>query len=152
MLSPKHLLNKNFISILARLSPKPLLNRSNISILAKSVRSEKKKTYVVDTEGVREDTHKKSVFLVVGPLRFYPPYTNGLVVHANFFCFCFFSLIIAGFCQLFLFLPNFWAKTAGVFCLVVRGVYPPYTLCGPTTKKSHFFMCFFSNSVFRNKL
>ena len=29
-------------------------------------------------------THK-SVFLVVGPLRFYPPYTNGLVVHANFF-------------------------------------------------------------------
>ena len=36
-------------------------------------------------EGVREDTHKKSVFLVVGPLRFYPPYTNGLVVHATFF-------------------------------------------------------------------
>ena len=34
---------------------------------------------------VREDTHKKSVFsLVVGPLRFYPPYTNGLVVHATF--------------------------------------------------------------------
>ena len=31
---------------------------------------------------LREDTHKKSVFLVVGPLRFYPPYTNGLVVHA----------------------------------------------------------------------
>ena len=34
---------------------------------------------------VREDTHKKGVFLVVGPLRFYPPYTNGLVVHATFF-------------------------------------------------------------------
>ena len=29
-------------------------------------------------------THKKSVFLVVKPLRFYPPYTNGLVVHATF--------------------------------------------------------------------
>ena len=26
---------------------------------------------------VREDTHKKMVFLVLGPLRFYPPYTNG---------------------------------------------------------------------------
>ena len=33
----------------------------------------------------REDTHKKVFFLVVGPLRFYPPYTNGLVVHATFF-------------------------------------------------------------------
>ena len=37
-------------------------------------------------------THiKKVVFLVVGPLRFYPPYTNGLVVNAtdfdNFFFF-----------------------------------------------------------------
>ena len=31
---------------------------------------------------LREDTHKKVFFLVVGPLRFYPPYTNGLVVHA----------------------------------------------------------------------
>ena len=33
---------------------------------------------------VREDTHKKSVFLVVGPIRFYPPYPIGLVVHATF--------------------------------------------------------------------
>ena len=33
---------------------------------------------------VREDT-------MVGPLRFYPPYTNGLVVNATFF---FFSLIM----------------------------------------------------------
>jgi len=33
-------------------------------------------------------THiKKVVLLVVGPLRFYPPYTNGLVVHATFFFF-----------------------------------------------------------------
>ena len=36
---------------------------------------------------LKEDTHKKSVILVVGPLRFYPPYTNGLVVHATFFFF-----------------------------------------------------------------
>ena len=36
---------------------------------------------------LREDTHKKRVFLVVGPLRFYPPYTNGLVVHAIFLSF-----------------------------------------------------------------
>ena len=35
---------------------------------------------------IKEDTHKKKFFfLVVGPLRFYPPYTNGLVVHATFF-------------------------------------------------------------------
>ena len=38
----------------------------------------------------REDTHKKSVFFSGGTLRFYPPYTNGLVVH-----FFFFSLVIA---------------------------------------------------------
>ena len=38
---------------------------------------------------LKEDTHKKiMVFLVVGPLRFYPLYTNGLVVLATFF-FCF---------------------------------------------------------------
>ena len=31
------------------------------------------------------ETHiKKNFFLVVGPLRLYPPYTNGLVVHATF--------------------------------------------------------------------
>ena len=62
---------------------------------------------------IREDTHKKGVFLVVGPLRFYLPYTNGLMVLPPFFSF-FFSLIIAwnGFWQFFLFLPNFWAKTA----------------------------------------
>ena len=44
---------------------------------------------------LREDTHKKVFFLVVGPIRFYPPYTNGLVVHATyFFFFIFFSLRI----------------------------------------------------------
>ena len=33
---------------------------------------------------LREDTHKKKVFfLVIGPLRFYPPYSNGLVVHGR---------------------------------------------------------------------
>ena len=34
-------------------------------------------------QSIREDTHKKVSFLVVGPIRFYPPYTNGLVVHAT---------------------------------------------------------------------
>ena len=59
-------------------------------------------------------THiKKVFFLVVGPLRISPPYTNGLVVHLCF------------------------------FCLVVRGVTPPHTLSGPTTKKTLFFMCVF---------
>ena len=33
---------------------------------------------------LREDAHKKVFFLVVGPIRFYPPYTNGLVVHVTF--------------------------------------------------------------------
>ena len=32
---------------------------------------------------LREDTHKKKFFIVIRPLRFYPPYTNGLVVHAT---------------------------------------------------------------------
>ena len=36
---------------------------------------------LISTKG--RHTHKKSVFLVVGPLRFSPPYTNGLVVHAT---------------------------------------------------------------------
>ena len=39
---------------------------------------------------IREDTHKIKFFLVVGPLRFYTPYMNGLVVHATFFFFFFF--------------------------------------------------------------
>ena len=34
---------------------------------------------------LREDTHKSVFFLVVGPLRVYPPYTHGLVVHATLF-------------------------------------------------------------------
>ena len=37
---------------------------------------------------IREDTNK-IIFLVVGPLRFFPPYTNDLVVHASFFSFFF---------------------------------------------------------------
>ena len=48
----------------------------------------------------------------------------------------------------FLFLPNFCGKSArmlekkSVFCLVVRGVNPPYTLSGPTTqKKNVFYVC-----------
>ena len=66
---------------------------------------------------LREDTHKKSFFLLVGPLRIYPPFTNDLVVHATF--------------------------GLNVFWLVVRGVYPPYTLSGSTTKKNTFFICVF---------
>ena len=60
---------------------------------------------------LREVTHKKSVFLLVGPLRFNPPYTNGLVVPAIFF----FSLKIDWnrFWQFFIFLPKFWANTSG---------------------------------------
>ena len=49
-----------------------------------------------------------------GPLRFYPPYINGLVVHTPFFFSLFFSLIIAwNWCWQFFFLSNFWAKKAG---------------------------------------
>ena len=32
-----------------------------------------------------------------------------------------------------------------IFCLVVGGFTPPYTLNGPTTKKNTFFMCVFPN-------
>ena len=53
---------------------------------------------------LREGTHKKKFFFfkVVGPLRF-PLYSNGLVAHATH------SLK-----RIFSFLPNFWAKIAGI--------------------------------------
>ena len=63
----------------------------------------------IDIVALREDTHKKNVFfLVVGPLRFYPPYTNDLVVHVTFF----FSLIMARnrFENFFFYLPIFALK------------------------------------------
>ena len=48
----------------------------------------RKKKYRIQICQCRGKTHiKKCVFLVVGPLRLYPPYTTGLVVHATFFCF-----------------------------------------------------------------
>ena len=72
---------------------------------------------------IREDTHKEVVFLVVGPLRFYPPFTNGFMVHAT---------------KQF---SPFIEKNV-VFCLVVGGVTPPYTLSGTTTKKNTlFYVC-----------
>ena len=45
----------------------------------------------------------------------------------------------------FFFIPIFGLKQPDFrkkvfFCLVVRGVYPPYTLSGPTTKKT-LFLC-----------
>ena len=57
--------------------------------------------------GISKGRHiKKSFFFVVGPLRFYPQYINGLVVHAPFF----FTLILAlyGFRQFISIFPNFW--------------------------------------------
>ena len=46
----------------------------------------------------------------------------------------------------FFFFPFFGLKQPGFrkkvfFCLLVRGVYAPYTLNGQTTKKNTFFMC-----------
>ena len=82
----------------------------------------KKKSFLL-----REDTHKKSVSLVVGPLRFYPPYANGLVVHAPFFSF-FLTIAWNGFWQKKF--SNFLAKRVGyigkksVFLLCCRGVRP----------------------------
>ena len=60
---------------------------------------------------LREDTHKKVAFLVVGPLRVYPLYTNGLVVNATFFL-VFFSVIIDwnGFWQFFSSSPIYGLK------------------------------------------
>ena len=51
---------------------------------------------------------------MVGPLRFYPPYPNGLVVHATFLK-KIFSLInsLKRILTIFFLLPIFWAKTAG---------------------------------------
>ena len=55
-------------------------------------RGKSMKKMVFEMVQVREDTQKKVFFLVAGPLRFYPPYTNGLVVHATFFFFLFLVL------------------------------------------------------------
>ena len=69
------------------------------------------------------------------------PYTKGLVVHATFFS----HNSLKRHMTIFFFFPNFLAEfsTKCFFCLVVRGVYPPYTRSGPTTKKNNFFMCVF---------
>ena len=58
--------------------------------------------------------------------------------------FVFFSLIAwNGFWQFFLFFPIFGHNSRILEkCLVVRRVYPPYTLSGPTTKK-YTFLCVF---------
>ena len=54
-------------------------------------------------------TQIKFFFLVVGPLRFFPPYTNDLVVHASFFSFfSYYSLK-----RILPFFLHFWAKKAG---------------------------------------
>ena len=91
--------------------------------------------------------------VVVVSLRFYPPYTNGFLVYATFFFF-FFSLIIAwnGFWQFFLFSPifglkkpDFIKKKKVFFCLVVRGVYPPYSYTNGFVVPATFFMCVFPN-------
>jgi len=53
----------------------------------KSAQGREIKTYM-EKEGIKREKkkkRKKKKFLVVGPLRFYPPYTNGLVVHTTFF-------------------------------------------------------------------
>ena len=82
---------------------------------------------------LREDKNKTNKnFLVVGPLRFYPPYTNGFMVHAPLF---FFSLII-----FFQFLPNFWAETAGFW---LWGFTLPTLLVVRTLEKTFFNMYVF---------
>ena len=80
---------------------------------------------------------------MVGPLRFQPPYTNGLlVVHAIYVPYTNGLLVVHAiyvylfFIFLVFFFPIFGLKHPDrkkvFFCLVVRGVYPPYTLSGPT--------------------
>ena len=62
---------------------------------------------------IGEDKNKKKCFfLVIRPLCFYPPYTNGLVVHATFLFFIHYSLIIAwtDFDNFFFFFPIFGIK------------------------------------------
>ena len=71
------------------------------------------------------------VFFVVGPLKFFPPPPNGLVVHA--------TLQLPG-----EFSPFIEKKV--VFCLVVGGVTPPPLLVVRPLKKPLFFMCVFPNA------
>ena len=59
---------------------------------------------------IREDTLKKRFFLVVDPVRFYPPYTNGLVVHSCHSLFLRLKIALNGFCQFFFFFSIFGLK------------------------------------------
>ena len=104
---------------------------------------------------LREDTHKKKiVFSVVGPLRFYPPYINGLVVHATLFYF--FCLIIAWNNWQFFFFSNFWAKKAGFiekkkwfFAWWSGGFTLPIPLLVRPLQKTTYFLCVSSLSHFK---
>ena len=86
---------------------------------------------------------------MVGPIRVYPPYSNGLVVHATFFSFLSYYSLKRILTIFFFFSPIFGLKQPEfrkkvVFCLVPS----LYTLSGPITKKNFFFfMCVFPNSV-----
>ena len=82
----------------------------------------------------------KKVFFFSGrTTKVLPPYTNGIVVHATFFCFLsYYSLkrILTFFFSTIFGLKNVEKKS--VFLLSGRGGYPPYTFSGPTTKKNTF--------------
>ena len=80
---------------------------------------------------IREDTHKKMFFFSGRTTKDLPSIHQWLSGPCHFFFFLSYNGW-NGFWQFFLFLPNFW--------LVVRGVYPPYTLSRPTTK-TFFFLC-----------
>ena len=110
--------------------------------VCKSLKVSEKKTFSIFSSFKKErHTKTKVVCLVVGPIRFYPPYTNGLVVHATFFYFLVLNQPETDFNNFFFFV---------VFCLVNRGVYPPYTLSGQTSKKTFFCMCGFPWTMLNN--
>ena len=53
---------------------------------------------------LRKDTNKKVFFLVVGPLRFYPPYTNGLVVRGVYPPYALFFLCVSSLIQTYIYI------------------------------------------------
>ena len=75
---------KNVFTVLLLLAGKTECNAPHFNILyagrVKILKLLEHKTLLLGKTHI-----KKSVFLVFGPLRFYPPYTNGLVAHVTFF-------------------------------------------------------------------
>ena len=108
-----------------------------------------KLTIKIKVKKVCKGRHTQCFFLVAGQLRFYPSYTNGLVVHATFF---FLDLQSeTDFDNIFFFFPFFGLKKSdfiekSVFLLSGQGGLPSLQST-PLVVRPLFFMCVFPIAI-----